>query len=184
MTESARWSVFPPKAIAIVLLVAASVALTLGFACAVPFAAFATISAMLFTRIAALGAVLSVWLANQIIGFTLLNYPTDPGTFAWGLALGVIAVGSLGMARAVFVQLPGLAGAGLAFVAAFAVYEGAIYATCLASGTDVSHFTFAIVSRIFVINAVTFTVFVAFWALALRTAIGRRIDASLGLRHA
>ena len=109
----------------VTLLTAASVALTLGFACALPLAAFAVMAAMLFAPAAAVGSVLAVWLANQIVGFGFLHYPTDASTLAWGLALGVIGLLSLGAAFAVLSRLHGLVGIVVSFLAAFVVYEGA-----------------------------------------------------------
>jgi hypothetical protein len=53
----------------IALLVAASVAFTLGFACATPLAAFAAIAALSMPRKDALLLIGLVWLANQAIGF-------------------------------------------------------------------------------------------------------------------
>ena len=82
----------------VALLTASSVALTLGFACALPLAAFATISALAFPPGAAISAVLAVWLANQIVGFGFLHYPIDASTIAWGFTLGVIGLLSLGAA--------------------------------------------------------------------------------------
>lgn len=160
-----------------VLLVLASVALTLGFACALPLAAFATASAMLFSRRAAVAAVLAVWLANQVVGFACLHYPADASTFAWGGALGVIALASLAVARGVLERLPGVVGPAVAFVSAFVAYEGSVYLACLASGTDVSHFTVSDVTRVFLVNATAFAGFVAVRALVLQTRFGRELDA-------
>jgi len=157
-----------PAALA-ALLVAASLALTLGFACALPLAAFAAMAAMLFGPAAAVGAILAVWLANQIVGFGCLGYPTDMNTLAWGAALGVIALLSLGAAGAALARVRGALGIGLAFVAAFVVYEGAVTAACLATRTDVSDFTVAGVARIFLINAAVFGAFLALRALGLRS---------------
>ena len=77
MTMNDNWALRHSTGVAIILLTAASVVLTLGFACALPLAAFATISALLFKRGPAIAALLSVWLANQVIGFTCLHYPAD-----------------------------------------------------------------------------------------------------------
>jgi hypothetical protein len=52
----------------IALLVAASVAFTLGFACATPLAAFAAIAALSMPRKDALLLIGLVWLANQAVG--------------------------------------------------------------------------------------------------------------------
>ncbi len=165
----------------VALMIAASVALSFGFACALPLAAFATAAGMLLGPTAAVGAVLAVWLVNQAIGFACLGYPTDASTFAWGAALGAIALLSFGAATLVLARLQGVAGGGLAFLAAFAVYEGAVYAGCLISNCGVSDFTPATVARVFLINAAAFGALVAL-ALALRVA--PKSQSASALRHA
>jgi hypothetical protein len=168
----------------VALLAASSVALTLGFACALPLAAFAAISALLFERRAAVGAVLAVWFANQIIGFSFLHYPADPSTIAWGLALGVIGLLSLGAAHLALSRLGGLVGGLASFLAAFVVYEGAIFVVCVASGTGVGSFAAPIVTRILLINAAAFGGLLAARELLARTRLGRGAEAPASLRHA
>jgi hypothetical protein len=64
-----------------------------GLACVFPFAAVAALAAVtLDTRRGAL-LVGTTFLANQIVGFTLMNYPLDTQAFAWS---GFIAAGALG----------------------------------------------------------------------------------------
>jgi hypothetical protein len=184
MTTNDNWALRHPAGAAIILLVAASIVLTLGFACALPLAAFAAISAVLFKRGAAMIALLSVWLANQVVGFSCLHYPADFSTIAWGAALGGIALISLLAARAVLTRSQGFVALALGFAAAFAAYEGSIYAASLASGANVSHFTFDGVTRILLINAAAFGCFAAFRALWLRTAFGRNFEASLAPHYA
>jgi hypothetical protein len=164
------------------LMAAAGVALTLGFACALPLAAFAAMAALLFSPVAAVGAILAVWLANQIVGFACLGYPTDAGTLAWGAGLGVIGLLSLAASSAVLARGRGAVATGLAFVAAFIVYEGAVYAGCLATRTDLSDFTPATVGRIFLVNAAAFGAFLALRALTARS--GREDAKAQALRHA
>ena len=132
----------------VALLTASSVALTLGFACALPVAAFAVMASMLFDPIAAVGAIGAVSLANQIVGFAFLHYPTDASTLAWGVALGVIGLLSVGAALAVLSRLHGAAGIFVGFLVAFAVYEEAVYLACLLSGTGVGSFTAPVMIRI------------------------------------
>src|SRR5215510_1160511 len=74
------------------VLVAASVAFTLGLACAVPLAAFAAAAAFTLPRWDALVLIVAVWLANQLVGFAVLDYPWTASTFAWGAALGAVAI--------------------------------------------------------------------------------------------
>jgi hypothetical protein len=149
----------------IALLVLASIVFSLGFACAVPLAAFATIAALTLSRRDALLLVGGVWLTNQIAGFTILHYPLEPSTFAWGAALGVIALAATLAAQWVKGRVP-LAGGAMAFLAAFAVYEGSLLAISLAFASGVSNFTPSIVRRILAIN------FAAFAALYLIHRMG------------
>jgi hypothetical protein len=169
---------------AVAILAASSLALTLGFACALPLAAFAAISALIFKPRAATGAVLTVWLINQIVGFAFLHYPVDASTTAWGFALGAIGLLALASALLVLGRLGGFAGTIAGFLAAFVVYEGAIFVACVASGTGVGSFTAPVMTRIFVINAVSFAALLAARELLARVGLGRRSEASAALRHA
>ena len=150
----------------IALLVLASVVFSLGFACAVPLAAFAALAALTLNRRDALLLVGAVWLTNQIAGFTVLHYPLDPSTFAWGAALGAIALASTLAAQWVKGRVPLAGGACPLFLAAFAVYEGSLVAISLAFGSGLSNFTPSIVRRILAIN------FAAFAALYLIHRMG------------
>lgn len=169
---------------AVALIAASSVALTLGFACALPLAAFATISPTLFKPRAAVVAVIMVWLMNQIVGFSVLGYPIDASTIGWGFALGVIGLLSLGAAYLVLSRLDGLIGTFVSFLAAFVVYEGTIYIVCVASGTGVGSFAAPIMTRIFLINALSFGGLLVARELLARTPLGRRAEASASLSHA
>lgn len=163
------------------LLIAASVALTLGFACAVPLAAFAVVASLSFNRAGAAAVMIGVWLANQIIGFAVLHYPTDPSTLAWGVALGGVALLSLAVANAVLTRRAGPLAMIAAFVAAFVAYQGSIIAVAMLGGNDVSYFTLDVLARVVAINAVTLAGLLAVRAVALRLVAG----ASDGfLRHA
>jgi hypothetical protein len=71
---------------------AASVAFSLGLACAVPLAAFAAAAALTLSRQDALVLIIAVWLANQLVGFAVLDYPWTTSAFAWGAALGAVAI--------------------------------------------------------------------------------------------
>lgn len=152
----------------IALLVVAGVTFSLGFACAVPLAAFAAIAALTLSRREAFAFVGAVWLANQIVGFTLLHYPMDLSTFAWGAGLGTITLASTLAALWAKERFPQTSGAVAvaAFLAAFAVYEGSLFAISLFVGSGVSNFTPSIVRRILAIN------FAAFAALYLIHSLG------------
>lgn len=136
------------------LLIVSSVAFTLGFACAVPFAAFAAASALTLPRKDAIMLMLGVWLANQLTGFLFMNYPLDTNTLVWGTALGVTALVSLFAARAVATRFSNsnpLVNATVTFFAAFVAYEACCYAFSLALG-GTENYTFVIQSRLFVLN--------------------------------
>jgi hypothetical protein len=138
------------------VLVAASVAFTLGFACAVPFAAFGAIAALTLSRRDAMLLTVALWLVNQAIGFAILHYPWDGMTFAWGAVLGIVAVLSTAAAQAV-IRGRGITAALLAsFAAAFVVYEGGLYLLSALALGGTEDFTPAIVARILAINAAAF----------------------------
>lgn len=121
----------------IALLVGASVVLSLGFACAVPFAAFAGAAALTMPRREALTLSGGVWLANQIVGFGFLHYPWDATTLAWGVVLGAVTLLATVAAQEIggyFRQANGFMVAGLAFAGAFVAYEGGLLVATLALG--------------------------------------------------
>ena len=152
------------------VLVATSIALTLGLACAVPLAAFAAAAALTLPRRDALVLIVAVWLANQLVGFAALDYPPTASTFAWGAALGAVAIlatlagqwavgHSLGAGRAVgYVAM---------FLVAFAVYEATLFAISaeLLGGTEI--YTLAIQGRILAVNAIAFAGLLALHRLAV-----------------
>jgi hypothetical protein len=140
-------------------LVFLSVVFSLSFSCAAPLAAFAAIGGLTLRRHDALVLIGAVWLANQITGFALLHYPLERAAFAWGGALGAVAL--LATLAACWVngrlaQRNRLLGSSAAFLAAFAAYEGALFAISAMTANGHSNFAPAIVLRIFMINATAF----------------------------
>jgi hypothetical protein len=151
------------------LLISASVAFSLGLACATPFAAFGAAAALTLSRRDALVLVTSVWFANQLVGFTMLDYPWTANTFAWGVALGVVAVlATLASQWAVKCSADAARALRFAvtFLVAFVVYEAALFALSvgLLGGAEV--FTGTIQGRIFVINTAAFIGLIALNRLA------------------
>ncbi len=138
------------------LLIAASLAFTFGFACAVPFAAFGAVAALTLRQRDGLLLIVALWLVNQIIGFGFLHYPWDGTTLAWGAILCGIAVLSTAAAQASIRRQGIVLTAVASFAAAFVVYEGGLYliSATVMGGTE--DFTAAIVVRIFEINAAAF----------------------------
>ena len=171
------------------LLVGASLVFSLGLACAVPFAAFAAAAALSLSRRDALILILLVWLANQLVGFTLLDYPWTATTFAWGAALGIVAVLAT-LAGRWMVRRSMKAGDAVTFSAtfltAFAVYEAALFAisATLLGGTEI--YTAAIQGRIFAINAAAFVGLLALNHLAASVGLANRPATTLAMteRHA
>ncbi len=171
------------------LLVTASVVFSLGLACAVPLAAFAAAAALTLSRRVALSLIILVWLANQFVGFTVLNYPWTASTFAWSAVLGVVAILAtlagqwtearlLGAARAV--------GFAATFLVAFAIYEAALYVVSIALLGGAEVFTAEIQGRIFAINAAAFVGLLALNRLAISVGLvaQRPIATSMTERHA
>jgi hypothetical protein len=144
------------------VLVLASIVFSLGFACAVPLAAFAAIAALTLNRRDAFALIGTVWLANQVSGFAIHHYPLTAGTLAWGAALGMVALSSTLAAQWVKDRLPQvhMVVAAAAFVAAFAVYEGSLLAISLARGSGLADYAPSIVKRIFTINTAAFAALV------------------------
>ena len=81
-------------------------------ACVFPFAGFAAVSALTTDLRRGLAAVLGVWMMNQAVGYSLLGYPTDANTIAWGFAIAAGAFAGFFAARAA-ARLPGAIGADL-----------------------------------------------------------------------
>jgi hypothetical protein len=135
--------------------VAASVAFSIGFTCATPFAAFAAVAAGTLTRRDTYLLVAAVWLVNQVIGFAFLHYPLAADCFAWGAVLGVTVLLCTLVARQTIVHLPTMqrfAATIAAFLLAFAAYEAALrFASLFLGGRE--NLTLAIQAKIFALNA-------------------------------
>ncbi len=140
-------------------LVAASVAFSLGLACAVPLAAFAALGAMTFDRRTALLLVTGIVVANQIVGFTVLHYPRDWATVAWGpafLFVGLIATLAAFWTQRLSAGWHPVASVPAIFIAAFAFYEGGFFLISLLTGSGLYAYAPSIVLRIFETNALAF----------------------------
>ena len=165
------------------LLVAASVVFSLGFACATPLAAFGAAAALMSSRREALALILSVWFANQLVGFTMLGYPWTASTFAWGVALGAAAVlatlaGQWTASRSAdAARVVGFLATGLA---AFAAYEAALFvAAAWLGGTE--DFTAPILARIFIINAAAFVGLLVLHRIAVSIGLAANPAIPLGI---
>jgi hypothetical protein len=146
-------------AVWLALLVAASVAFSLGFSCAVPFAAFGAVAALTLERRDALMLIGAIWLANQLVGFGFLDYPWTADTFVWGIVLGAVAILCTTAGILAAGRLEGrdtILAALAAFIAAFVVYEGSLFVVSATLLGGLEDFAPAIVVRILEINAAAF----------------------------
>ncbi len=146
-----------PAGLWIGFMVAASVALSLGFACAAPLAAIGAVSALTLSGRNAVLAAAAAWLANQAAGCLVLGYPLTADCFAWGAVLGFGAVFAMQAARWSAARATGLRTAAplAAFAAAFAVYEATLFAAALTFLGGTEDFTAAIIGRVLEINVIT-----------------------------
>lgn|GEM_PF-315766 len=123
----------------VVFVAALSVVFSFALACAMPFAAIATVAAANMPRRGALMLTGVAWLTNQTVGYLALGYPRIWDSFAWGAAIGVaaaLATGAVSLLRARIRSGPLVLVAG--FTVAFAVYELALFSATavLPSGDD------------------------------------------------
>ncbi len=153
-----------------IVLASATVAGTLATACMMPFVALATMTAATMPRSRAAATIGAAWALNQIIGFGLLGYPADVLTIGWGVAL--LAAGLVAMIVAArLLDSTGLVTYRLApaFLAAFAAYEGGLFAfASFAGGTNT--FTAPIILRILANDACWFAALLAAHAVLTRVA--------------
>ncbi|ANL66299.1 hypothetical protein AMC82_CH02664 [Rhizobium phaseoli] len=138
----------------VAIIAGASVALSLVLACVTPFVALAAVSAVVLPRRVALRAVLLAWLANQAVGYLVLDYPQTFDGFAWGLAIGIAAFASLAAALGVLRLAAGLAVtmAG-AFMAGFVAYEGVLFTATAVLPSGDGAFSAAVVAEVLLINS-------------------------------
>jgi hypothetical protein len=143
----------------IAVLAVASIASSVVFACATPFAALAALAALYMDRRDAFIVTGVTWLANQAVGYGFLHYPHAWDSFAWGVAIGVGAMVSTALAAEVGRARPRLGWAltvPASFAAAFAGYEIALYAATAVLPSDSSAFGLAVVLYILKVNVVAF----------------------------
>ncbi len=151
----------------IVLIAGLSVGGSYIYACAAPFAAVATLAAAKMDRATGLAMVVVAWVANQIVGYALLDYPQTANSFAWGGAIGIAAVSGYVAARSLTeVRANGMFALGIALLAAFVFYEAVLYTAGLVLDASDAAFSLEVVGRIFVINVVSFVALVAVYRVA------------------
>ncbi len=147
-----------PRSLWISSLILVGILLTPAFHCGFPLAAFAAIAASTLDRRDALLLSGGVWLATQAAVLASLHHHVSAVTLAWGVAMGVGALLSCETAGLVARRAKGLAGACVAFVAAFAVYKGLIFGFAVAMGSSAGHLDqlLATFPRTFLVSACVF----------------------------
>jgi hypothetical protein len=162
----------------IALVVSATIGLSLGLACAMPFAALAAVAALTLPHRDAFLLVGLAWIANQAVGFGLLHYPWTADTFGWGLvilAVSLLATLGAGICASRLDTQPRVFVACAAFLAGFAIYEGLLVLVTLAEGSATEALAPNVIAEIFALNAVVFLCLIAASRLPLTRA--RRLPA-------
>ena len=163
MRDSAKFWVWA------VLLALASVVFSFALACAVPLAAFATLSALYLRKGEGVALLAIVWLVNQVVGYGCLDYPRDASTFVWGLALLASAWVAFGAARgAIMVVDAPAARLAVGFVAAFIGYEGTLFLAQFPLGGQSDAYAASVVVEIAMTNALALIGLLAIHAVGAR----------------
>ena len=118
----------------VALLTGASAATTLALSCATPFAALAALAATRMRAREGLALIALAWLASQLIGFCVLDYPRDPRTFAWAGAMLTAALAAVVAARWGARQAVAALALPTGFGAGFVAYKLALLAWSLVLG--------------------------------------------------
>lgn len=144
------------------------------FACVFPFAAIATIAAMTLDTRRGVALIGATWAANQIVGFTLMDYPRDISTVALGVSLGLGALAAFAAARVVLPHLRQQLAAVAALVAAFVAYQTVIFVGALGFG-GADNFSTTIIGGVALNDAIWFA-----GLIALHTGLTRALPARFG----
>lgn len=139
-----------------------------GLTCAVPLVAFAAICALRLGRSQALLFVGALWLADEVIEFSLLHLPVAPAALGWAALLGVAVLAATAVAAEVARRATKAAGVIGAFLAAFGAYEGVLWAVSRMVGGARDAFGVGILGQVFALNAVTFAALLVVGALSAR----------------
>ncbi len=157
------------------LLGSASIGFSLVFACATPFAALVTLAALTMSKRDAFIVTGAVWLANQAVGYGILDYPQTFDSYAWGIAIGLAALFALAVARAIgerFERSGPFVSTALAFLSSFAIYELVLYAASFGFASGDTAFSWPIVGYVLQVNALGLGVLIVL----------KLVAASVGLR--
>jgi len=137
----------------IVIVITATIALSLSYACATPLAAVAALAGVHMKRHEGTWLVLTAWLANQLVGYYVLHYPRTWDSFAWGAAIGIASLlAALGARRAARRTRSPVLSSLTTFLVAFLIYEGALFAATAVLPSSAEAFSLPVIARILGIN--------------------------------
>lgn len=149
-------------------LAGATVLGSLALACIFPFAAIAALAALTLDRRSGIALVGAVWVANQAVGFLLMNFPWDAQAVGHGIAILAATLAGFGVARLVASKVEGSVLRSFAALAsAFVIYEVLLRAYAQFGG-GAENFSAEIVSGVAINDAMWFV-----GLLALRWVIGQ-----------
>lgn len=171
-----------PRWLWISMLLTGAALLSPAYHCGFPLVAFVTIAALTSGRQDALFTSVAVLLTHETLIFASQHHHATNSALTWAAAFGVIAVMSCETVNFVCRRWNGFAGAIVAFVAAYAVYELSVIAFCATTGRGVESFSLSVVTSIFMRNVYTFG---GLWALYAIGAAVRfdRLRLAPALRH-
>jgi hypothetical protein len=173
-TADGAMAVNTRRSLWIALVIVGSIGFSFAFACATPFAALAAVDMQRRDLFILVGLA---WLANQAIGYGLLGFPQTMDSFAWGAVIGIAAGLAAWAALTVTSRLArwgAISVTGVAFLAAFAAYELALYAASLVLPGGTSAFSLPVVWRIFYVNVIALAGLLVVHRLALGVGLVAR----------
>jgi hypothetical protein len=138
----------------IVVVTASMIAFSFAFACATPLAAVAALAGSRMSRKDGATLIIAAWLASQLIGYLVLGYPRTGDSYAWGATIGVASLlAGLAAASAARTVRQWQLSPCAALIAAFSVYEGALFAATVVLPSCAGAFSPSVIARILAINA-------------------------------
>ncbi len=169
----------------IALVAGSSILFSLALACATPFAAIATVAGGMMARRDAVVLVGIAWLANQGIGYLVLDYPLTLDSFAWGGMIGVATLLATLMAGEIARRWPALMiSLTVGYLAAFATYELIVFAATAFLPSVDGAFSLEIVARIFGINLLALAGLLVLYRAAVAIGLLARRPGNLSGAHA
>jgi hypothetical protein len=159
----------------IVLLAGATTVAAAALGCATPYPATAAVAALHLRARDGIALIMLSWLASHTIGFGLKGYPLDADTLCLAAAIGGSALVGLFAATMLLRHTPvsnPVLRAGVALIAAFAAFKGAVLAPSLLLADGAHGFTVDVLARQAVRNVLFLAGLLMLHRLALTVAAG------------